>query len=200
MPKMTPEQEAAYALDFNVARADLRPAVQEAYDRLVEQRRDGGARGPLSVAEAEAGFRQAVQDARQALEQGRRVYLCRVPMMYERTIDTEIGGLQGPSSVIESIENLGWRLDHMSWVSRGGLRVEGILLFRRDMTAQSGLTCLSRSGCAAADEACCAFGEFALVDLAREGGGAGGAEGQAPEAVFAGVAFVASGGHADGAG
>jgi hypothetical protein len=56
--------------------------------------------------------------------------------MYERTIDAEIAALPGPSSVVESIENLGWRLDQMSWVSRGGVRVEGILLFRRDAAPQ----------------------------------------------------------------
>jgi hypothetical protein len=38
MPKMTPEQEAAYALDFGVARSDLSEQAQLAYDRLVEQR------------------------------------------------------------------------------------------------------------------------------------------------------------------
>jgi hypothetical protein len=40
--------------------------------------------------------------------------------------------------VIESIEDLRWRLDQMSWVSRGGIRVEGILLFRRDVIPQLG--------------------------------------------------------------
>jgi protein-S-isoprenylcysteine O-methyltransferase Ste14 len=38
MVKMTPEQEAAYALDFRVARSDLPKDAQLAYDRLVEQR------------------------------------------------------------------------------------------------------------------------------------------------------------------
>jgi protein-S-isoprenylcysteine O-methyltransferase Ste14 len=38
MPKMTPEQEAAYALDFGVARSDLPEDARHAYDRLVEQR------------------------------------------------------------------------------------------------------------------------------------------------------------------
>lgn len=38
MPRMTPEQEAAYALDFGVARSDLPEEVQLAYDRLAEQR------------------------------------------------------------------------------------------------------------------------------------------------------------------
>jgi len=38
MPKMTPEQEAAYALDFDVSRSDLSEQGQLAYDRLIEQR------------------------------------------------------------------------------------------------------------------------------------------------------------------
>lgn len=45
MVKMTPEQEAEYALGFGVARSDLLRAAQEAYDRLVEQRTSGGTLG-----------------------------------------------------------------------------------------------------------------------------------------------------------
>lgn len=37
--KMTPEQEAAYALDFGVSRDDLKPDVQLLYDRQLEARR-----------------------------------------------------------------------------------------------------------------------------------------------------------------
>jgi hypothetical protein len=37
--KMTPEQEAAYALDWNVSRDGLKPAVQAEYDRQLEIRR-----------------------------------------------------------------------------------------------------------------------------------------------------------------
>jgi hypothetical protein len=48
MPKMTPEQEAAYALDFGVARGDLREQAQLAYDRLVEQRAHPIAPAPLA--------------------------------------------------------------------------------------------------------------------------------------------------------
>ena len=38
MAKMTPEQEAAYALRWEIARSDLPSEAQLAYDRLVEQR------------------------------------------------------------------------------------------------------------------------------------------------------------------
>jgi hypothetical protein len=38
MMAMTPEQEAACALYFEVSRSDLRPEVQAAYDRLAEER------------------------------------------------------------------------------------------------------------------------------------------------------------------
>src|SRR5258708_7311012 len=40
--KMTPEQEAAYALDFGVSRDDLKPDVQREYDRQLEVRRSQG--------------------------------------------------------------------------------------------------------------------------------------------------------------
>lgn len=49
-----------------------------------------------------------------------------------------------------------------------------------------------------ADGAGSAFGEFPLVFVALEGGGAGTAQRQLAEAVFAGVALPASGGHAYG--
>jgi protein-S-isoprenylcysteine O-methyltransferase Ste14 len=48
MAKMTPEQEAAYALDFGVARSGLPPEAQLAYDRLVEQRARARAQAPVS--------------------------------------------------------------------------------------------------------------------------------------------------------
>lgn len=35
---LTPEQEAAYSLDYGVSRADLKPEVQAAYDRLLAER------------------------------------------------------------------------------------------------------------------------------------------------------------------
>ena len=38
MPRMTPEQEARYALDFGVARRDLPEEARLAYDRLAEER------------------------------------------------------------------------------------------------------------------------------------------------------------------
>jgi len=37
--KLTPEQEAAYALDYGVSKADLNPAVRAEYDRLLAERR-----------------------------------------------------------------------------------------------------------------------------------------------------------------
>ena len=56
MTKMTPEQEAAYALDFGVARAGLPEDAQLAYDRLAEQR----ARAPGPVLPAEPGNRPVI--------------------------------------------------------------------------------------------------------------------------------------------
>jgi hypothetical protein len=37
--KLTPEQEAAYALDFGISRDDLKPDVRVEYDRQLEVRR-----------------------------------------------------------------------------------------------------------------------------------------------------------------
>jgi hypothetical protein len=37
--RLTPEQEAAYSLDYGVSRDDLKPEVQAAYDRLLAERR-----------------------------------------------------------------------------------------------------------------------------------------------------------------
>ncbi len=46
MTKMTPEQEAAYALDFGLARSGLPEDAQLAYDRLREQRTRAGTPPP----------------------------------------------------------------------------------------------------------------------------------------------------------
>jgi putative oligomerization/nucleic acid binding protein len=42
--KMTPEQEAAYALDYDLARDSLKPEVQAEYDRQLDIRRSAGRR------------------------------------------------------------------------------------------------------------------------------------------------------------
>ncbi len=47
MAKMTPEQEAAYVLRWGVARNDLPPDAQLAYDRLVEQQARAAASAPV---------------------------------------------------------------------------------------------------------------------------------------------------------
>jgi protein-S-isoprenylcysteine O-methyltransferase Ste14 len=54
MAKMTPEQEAAYALDFGVARSDLPPDAQLAYDRLAQQRARAAAAAPVGHPDAAA--------------------------------------------------------------------------------------------------------------------------------------------------
>jgi protein-S-isoprenylcysteine O-methyltransferase Ste14 len=50
MVKMTPEREAAYALDFGVARSDLPEKAQLAYDRLAQQRARAKAQAPAPAA------------------------------------------------------------------------------------------------------------------------------------------------------
>jgi hypothetical protein len=39
--RLTPEQEAAYALGYGLSRADLKPKVKAEYDRLLAERRAG---------------------------------------------------------------------------------------------------------------------------------------------------------------
>jgi protein-S-isoprenylcysteine O-methyltransferase Ste14 len=58
MAKMTPEREAAYALDFGVARRDLPKDAQLAYDRLVEQR--ARAATPAAVSQADGQDRRVI--------------------------------------------------------------------------------------------------------------------------------------------
>lgn len=49
MAKMTPEQEARYALNWEVAKSDLPKGAQLAYDRLVEERARADAQVPVSL-------------------------------------------------------------------------------------------------------------------------------------------------------
>jgi protein-S-isoprenylcysteine O-methyltransferase Ste14 len=53
MAKMTPEQEAAYALRWGIARSGLPPQAQLAYDRLVEQQARAAASAPVPPAGGE---------------------------------------------------------------------------------------------------------------------------------------------------
>jgi protein-S-isoprenylcysteine O-methyltransferase Ste14 len=57
MTKMTPEQEAAYALDFGVARGDLPQEAQLAYDRLAAHRARAKASAPRARPDAEDSSR-----------------------------------------------------------------------------------------------------------------------------------------------
>lgn len=72
---MTPGQEAEYASSYGTSRADLSREAQVIYDRL---RADRAEREPMYVAGTEATGIQAVEVARKALAEGRRVFLCRV--------------------------------------------------------------------------------------------------------------------------
>src|ERR1700733_3343617 len=54
MAKMSPEQEAAYALRWGTARSGLPPEAQLAYDRLVERQACAAASAPVRAADAEA--------------------------------------------------------------------------------------------------------------------------------------------------
>lgn len=50
MPKMTPEQVARYALNWDVARSGLSADAQLAYDRLVDERARAAAQAAASLA------------------------------------------------------------------------------------------------------------------------------------------------------
>jgi len=54
LAKMTPDQEAAYALDYGVSRSDLSMAAQMAYDRLLSEREAGLPGQPEPVPEVRA--------------------------------------------------------------------------------------------------------------------------------------------------
>jgi protein-S-isoprenylcysteine O-methyltransferase Ste14 len=58
MTKLTPEEEARYALDFGIARSDLPEAAQLAYDRLAQQR--GRAPAPAADSRTEADDRRVI--------------------------------------------------------------------------------------------------------------------------------------------
>jgi protein-S-isoprenylcysteine O-methyltransferase Ste14 len=60
MAKMTPEQEAQYALDFGVARSDLPEAAQLAYDGLAAQRARAVSHVRVSGGPAEAASARVV--------------------------------------------------------------------------------------------------------------------------------------------
>jgi hypothetical protein len=66
MAKMTPEREAAYALDWDLPRADLSEAVQLAYDRLRQQRQ--------AAATAAASSREAGAVSPSGMQNGEHVY------------------------------------------------------------------------------------------------------------------------------
>jgi hypothetical protein len=66
MAKMTPTQEAAYALNFNVSRSDLQPAAQLEYDRLKSERlagRPGQAPPPPPRFPSALGTRREILEA-----------------------------------------------------------------------------------------------------------------------------------------
>lgn len=77
MPKRTPEQEAAYALDWQLSREDLKPDVQAAYDMLLAQRdaqgQSAATPAPLPPVAKPEGY--AVASPRRALYIGNLVYL-----------------------------------------------------------------------------------------------------------------------------
>jgi len=62
MAKMTPDQEAAYALDYGVSRSDLSMAAQMAYDRLLSEREAGLPGQPEPVPEVRARSSSEVRE------------------------------------------------------------------------------------------------------------------------------------------
>jgi hypothetical protein len=85
MAKLTPEQEAAYALDYNLNRDELKPEVQAEYDRLKKKRQDSA--GTLSAA-AEASRRAAAEAAAQIAAKKAKP----IPMSTTDTLPPAFGG------------------------------------------------------------------------------------------------------------
>lgn len=64
MSKMTPEQEASYAIQYNMSRDGLKPAVQVEYDRLLKAQQAAGAlRREATVVSRRAAAEAAAQIA-----------------------------------------------------------------------------------------------------------------------------------------
>lgn len=128
--KMTPQQEARYALDYGLSREDLPAVVQQEYDRLVQEPRLAPPAAP-PVPEWQQYSGLVIKDARRAADDGLPVFIARIPQGWQRA-DIGTAGLLKPSALVAQIEALGWQLDQMSWVSRNDwARAEGFFLFRR---------------------------------------------------------------------
>jgi hypothetical protein len=91
-PGMSPEQEASYALSYG-GEENLSPEARAIYDEL----RAGAELPERSLADEQAATSVVVADARQALSEGRRVFLCRVPMTYDRMIAVGTAGPPVPA-------------------------------------------------------------------------------------------------------
>jgi hypothetical protein len=85
MAKMTPEQEAAYALDYDLGRDGLKPAVRPVYDRLLEQRRIASLAGNTAAA---ASRRAAAEVAAKIAAKQARV----IPMVTTDALPASLTG------------------------------------------------------------------------------------------------------------
>ena len=128
MSRMRPRQEAEYALAYGGVNT-LSPEGKTEYDRLLAERPQ---REEPSVIDVEAQNRKALRDAETAIADGRKVFIARIPMNMGKFIVVGTAGLPQASSLVEAIENLGWRLDQMQVVMREFNAPEGFFLFRND--------------------------------------------------------------------
>lgn len=142
MGKMTAEQEARYALDWDLPPENLHGEARVIYDRLKEELAKTGALAePVPDWQLEGG--RVLDDAKNAVQQGLPVFVARIPQgVADRVTGLGFGtaGLLRVSSVVAQVEALGWRVELMSWApSGGGLRgerSEGFFLFRRTQTQE----------------------------------------------------------------
>ena len=73
---------------------------------------------------------QVAGQAHQAMLEGRTVFLARINAGMTES-DTTTGVLVRATEIIQAVENVGWRLDQMSYVSRTDVGfIEGYFLFR----------------------------------------------------------------------
>jgi hypothetical protein len=85
MAKMTPEQEASYALNYGLKREKLSPAAKTEYDRLVKLREASAA---SRQAAAEVSRRAASEAAAQAVIRRSKI----IPMSTTDTLPRAFGG------------------------------------------------------------------------------------------------------------
>jgi hypothetical protein len=96
MAGMTPEQEAARALDLGLSRSDLSMGGQLAYDRLRQEREAAALRDPVEATRqrAAAAARQAAEDAERLAVEEAAAQIAAIPMTTADSLPPVFSGSQ----------------------------------------------------------------------------------------------------------